>query len=112
MALVTCPDCGKSISDAASACVHCGRPAPINRDDSAQVSLEKGKVDRDEWLKGAVASGFVTLDSDKPAAGSAPGYSGVVAVAVAVLVLFFMVRSCGGEASSAQDVENCVANGI
>ena len=26
MALVTCPDCGKSISDAAPACPQCGRP--------------------------------------------------------------------------------------
>jgi len=26
MALVTCPDCGKQISDAAPACIHCGRP--------------------------------------------------------------------------------------
>jgi len=26
MALVTCPDCGHAVSDAASACIHCGRP--------------------------------------------------------------------------------------
>ena len=26
MALVICPDCGRSISDAARACIHCGRP--------------------------------------------------------------------------------------
>ena len=26
MALITCPDCGGSVSDAASACIHCGRP--------------------------------------------------------------------------------------
>ncbi|HEX8393041.1 MAG TPA: hypothetical protein VF665_11835 [Longimicrobium sp.] len=26
MALITCPDCGNSVSDAAPACIHCGRP--------------------------------------------------------------------------------------
>ena len=26
MALITCPDCGQSISDAAATCIHCGRP--------------------------------------------------------------------------------------
>jgi len=26
MAVITCPDCGGSVSDAAPACIHCGRP--------------------------------------------------------------------------------------
>lgn len=26
MALITCPDCGKSVSDVAPTCPHCGRP--------------------------------------------------------------------------------------
>ncbi|QDZ29058.1 zinc-ribbon domain-containing protein [Noviherbaspirillum sp. UKPF54] len=26
MPLIKCPDCGNSISDAAPACIHCGRP--------------------------------------------------------------------------------------
>lgn len=26
MPLITCPDCGNSVSDAAPACIHCGRP--------------------------------------------------------------------------------------
>ena len=26
MALITCPDCGQSVSAAAAACIHCGRP--------------------------------------------------------------------------------------
>lgn len=29
MALVRCPDCGSEVSDAAPACVRCGRPAPF-----------------------------------------------------------------------------------
>src|SRR5690625_870182 len=28
MPLITCPDCQKSISDAAPYCIHCGRPEP------------------------------------------------------------------------------------
>lgn len=26
MALITCPDCGKQISEQAASCIHCGRP--------------------------------------------------------------------------------------
>lgn len=26
MSLIVCPDCGRSVSDAAAACIHCGRP--------------------------------------------------------------------------------------
>lgn len=29
MALITCPDCGKQISDQANTCIHCGRPMPV-----------------------------------------------------------------------------------
>lgn len=33
MGLISCADCGKQVSDAAPACVHCGRPltAPVER---------------------------------------------------------------------------------
>jgi hypothetical protein len=31
MALVTCQDCKRSISDTAPACIHCGRPAGANQ---------------------------------------------------------------------------------
>jgi len=29
MALITCPDCRQQISDAAPACIHCGRPSHV-----------------------------------------------------------------------------------
>lgn len=29
MALITCPDCGRAVSDRAPACPHCGAPAPF-----------------------------------------------------------------------------------
>ncbi len=31
MALIACPDCGKEVSDAASVCIHCGRPIASDR---------------------------------------------------------------------------------
>ncbi len=32
MALTICPDCGRSISDAAEACIQCGRPMRLSRE--------------------------------------------------------------------------------
>ena len=39
MPLITCPDCGREVSDAASACIGCGRPmepAPASSEPLAQ----------------------------------------------------------------------------
>ena len=44
MALISCPDCGKQISDQAPACIHCGRP----------MLSEKGKL----IIKGKYEGGF------------------------------------------------------
>ncbi|HPQ69085.1 MAG TPA: zinc ribbon domain-containing protein [bacterium] len=41
MALITCPDCGKEISDAAPACPHCGRPKNIEQ--VTPISVEERK---------------------------------------------------------------------
>lgn len=38
MPLVTCPDCRREISDAAPACIHCGRPVAGVRKPAATVS--------------------------------------------------------------------------
>ncbi len=45
MALLSCPDCSREISDAAPACVHCGRPnEPALQEQSAPpVMLEAGE---------------------------------------------------------------------
>lgn len=40
MALVTCPDCAASVSDAAPACPQCGRPTT----GTAQAEAAKGEV--------------------------------------------------------------------
>ena len=31
MALIKCPECGKEISDASTACIHCGYPISKNQ---------------------------------------------------------------------------------
>ena len=36
MPLITCPDCGKKISDAAASCIHCGRPLTVAQASPAQ----------------------------------------------------------------------------
>ena len=38
MALITCPECGKQISDQSPACIHCGYPLP-QKTPAAEVSL-------------------------------------------------------------------------
>lgn len=40
MALVECPDCGKNISDAAPACIHCGRPMTVLAPRISEPKLE------------------------------------------------------------------------
>ena len=38
MALIKCPECGRSLSDQAAACPHCG--CPVNKEDIVQKSQE------------------------------------------------------------------------
>mgnify|MGYP002782778665 CR=1 FL=1 len=37
MALIKCPECGKEISDASTACIHCGYPISKNPDVQEKV---------------------------------------------------------------------------
>lgn len=37
MALIKCPECGKEISDASTACIHCGYPISKNPDVQKKV---------------------------------------------------------------------------
>lgn len=39
MALIKCPECGKEISDASTACIHCGYPISKNPDVQKKVKL-------------------------------------------------------------------------
>ena len=38
MALIKCPECGKEISDKASACIHCGYPLVNDRQEKSNVT--------------------------------------------------------------------------
>lgn len=45
MALVTCPDCNKDVSDAAPACPNCGRPmAPVGGVQTIEATGKKWKA--------------------------------------------------------------------
>lgn len=39
MALINCPECGKEVSDKATACIHCGFPLDMNKLDSHEESV-------------------------------------------------------------------------
>lgn len=55
--LVTCPDCRREISDAAPACIHCGRPAAPAR---PPVETPKPGPARRHRLAGAAAGSGLT----------------------------------------------------
>lgn len=59
MALITCPECGKEISDCAAACPHCGKPM-----NSYYMEMPKQKKSKG-WLWAVVilvvVAGFLTL---------------------------------------------------
>jgi len=47
MALITCPDCGKQLSDQAASCIQCGRPMkPDLVDKPSAGSADAAKVGR------------------------------------------------------------------
>ena len=42
MALINCPECGKSVSDKATVCIHCGYPINvINKDTNCEKIKKK-----------------------------------------------------------------------
>ena len=72
MALVTCPDCGKQISDAAAVCIGCGRPM---RGDRAPVVHEvSAAVPRSGYACPRCGSDLVTLRALHEA-GGAPAFA-------------------------------------
>ena len=46
MAFITCPDCNREISDAASSCIHCGMP--IKKIDSSEQNIVLDDLDLSE----------------------------------------------------------------
>lgn len=54
MSLIQCPDCGKGVSDLASACVNCGRPMSCSPHSSAPIFKdEKTGLDPSMFLAGS-----------------------------------------------------------
>lgn len=52
MALITCPDCGKQVSDQATSCIGCGRPlraAPAKQPTAGSAKATEKGVQRAKW---------------------------------------------------------------
>ncbi len=67
MALITCPECGKEISDQAEACIHCGYPikkqvSPQERPDYAVVLLGVG--DREKTFLALTGLGLTYAEAE------------------------------------------------
>lgn len=60
MALITCPDCGKQVSDMAPACPNCGRPLKTPQQDrKVRIALPNTNV----LSGGGLASAFIKKDA-------------------------------------------------
>lgn len=64
MALMTCPDCGGSVSDAAPSCIHCGRPMELDSgtEDTSSVS-ERDPISQDAYSGEALSDETETVDT-------------------------------------------------
>ena len=51
MALIKCPECGKEISDASTACIHCGYPISKNPDVQKKVKSNIENKEKKESLQ-------------------------------------------------------------
>ena len=82
MALVTCPDCGKSVSDTAPTCVSCGRPMTSNTGHAQDVVTiqQTGKdIKLAQLFAGiAIVVGLVLLGNDQPIGGFVLSVGGLV----------------------------------
>lgn len=104
MALVSCVECGKRISNKAQACPWCGAPAPPP-ETVPQLKVRKG-LGEDEWLVGervfysrAAADAFV--GSARMSSTAAPpalqkASPGPISWAIAVLTGLFVFVQCSG----------------
>lgn len=93
MALITCPECGKAVSEHAKACPNCGYP--IARDDSAPIGAHTAGVDGNAKETGNVvrrayaeeANGTYRPQLEKASPDRKPALVlGAVIVCVAVLI--------------------------
>lgn len=61
MALITCPECGKQISDKAPACIHCGCPVEVSQSKIEEIVLYKVKIINDTWVFGKAGTELARL---------------------------------------------------
>jgi hypothetical protein len=97
MPLITCEDCGHSISDQAASCIHCGRPQhadlSVRPAAGSDKATEKG-VQRAKWnydLGHAIgglgfAIGFVAMIAGAPLGG---GITIIVTGALGLWIAYF-----------------------
>ncbi len=74
MALTKCPDCGREVSDQATACIQCGRPIkPVSQADGVKAGRQRSKLRNDLGsaiaLVGAIIATFVGMGSGSLLAG-------------------------------------------
>ena len=93
MALISCPECGKQISDAANTCPHCG--FPITSQATSSISEEKAVQSKINLQEGVNPK----LDKNQNIDDFNTGCG--VALFIVVLIAFFMLfRSCDSDSDS------------
>ena len=81
MALITCPDCGKNISDAAKSCIHCGRPMDV-----IEKSRDTAFITRD--------TAFIIDDYIKPiptGQNTQPKINREIKIVVTIILMFIIM---------------------
>lgn len=94
MALITCRDCGKQLSDAAAACPHCGNPAPPR----------KKKTSRAAWAGLAVVLLLVVVGIGQAIQGEGDSGAALAASTYPEAVSFLDAHPEYGELRSASAV--------
>lgn len=92
MALIACPDCGKQASDAAAACIHCGRPLARTTADSVGTDAHPVLIEQSSkrWKLGMIMGvGVALLGFVVAAQGSGAG--GLILLVLGVLTFLFSV---------------------
>ena len=85
MALIKCPECGKEISDASAACIHCGYP--LNKNSGIQETEAPNVESKEKEIPKLGDEGEKTK-------------TGCILIGVAAIILFFFLIGIIGENDS------------
>lgn len=88
MALITCPECGKQVSNSASSCPNCGYPIAANCSTKIRIKIDSDpqspaypisiyNADTGQFLKSVPSGSVAELESDKPIRIYFAGMSGI-----------------------------------